>query len=327
MRTIAQTLSPVYFFYGTETFLIEEKIASICQKIGLDAEGLGKIVIDLAETPIQELVIEAQTVSLFRQQRVIIGKNAEFLSTGKSHVKHQVESLIRYLDHPVESTVVILTLSTDKLDRRKKVGKELLKKAKVEKCDPLSGKELVYWLRQRFQRASVSIEDEGLRELILQVGNDLRQLDQECQKLATYVGKNGKVTPQEIHWLVPRTLEQDVFKLINQLATRNRAEALCIWSDLLFQKEEPIRILALMIRQLRLILYAKILSAKGKSKKEMASLLKVHPYPLSLAINQGKAFSKKELTDYLAKAIEIDQKIKSGKGEKQVLIEQLLLNW
>ena len=306
---------------------MEERISAICKKIRLDAEGLGKVIFDLTETPIQELIREAETVSLFSQQRVIIGKNAEFLSTGKSNVDHQVDSLIRYLDQPIESNVLILTLSTDKMDRRKKVGKELIKKAKVVKCAPLSEKELLHWLKQRFRQASVSVAENVLRKLILWVGTDLRQLDQECQKLITYVGKQGTVTEKEMQLLVPRTLEQDVFKLINQLATRNRAKALRIWSDLLFQKEEPLRILALIIRQLRLILYAKILSGKGKSEREMVKALNVHPYPLKLALQQGTAFSKRELSDYLAKAIQVDQMIKSGKGEKQTLVEQLLFHW
>lgn len=306
---------------------MEERISSICRQLALDTNQLGKVTFDLTETPIQALIREAETVSLFSPQRVIIGKNAAFLEAGKSIVNHQVESLIRYLDHPVESTVIILTLARDKLDRRKKVTKALLQKAKVIKCVPLSEKELVHWLQQRFHRASVTVEERVLKRLIRWLGTDLRQLEQECRKLITYAGKQGRVTEKELQWLVPRTLEQDVFKLINQLAMRNRAEALRIWSDLLFQKEEPLRILALIIRQLRIILYAKILARKGKSLKEIASTLNVHPYPLQLALKQGKAFSSKELNTYLAKAIKIDQLIKTGKGEKRTLIEQLLLNW
>lgn len=307
--------------------MIEEKIASIRKQINLDSEELGRVSIDLTETPIQELILEAETMSLFSEQRLIIGKNAEFLSTGKSSVNHQAETLIHYLEHPVESTVIILTLPTDKLDRRKKVVKELIKKANVVKCVPLSGKELMQWLKQRTQQDQVFMDDHVLRQLILRVGNDLRQLDQECRKLATYVGKQGKVTLDEVNKLVPRTLEQDVFKLIHQLCIRNQEQALQIWFDLLYQKEEPIRILALIIRQLRLMLYTKILSAKGKTEKEMAKVLNVHPYPVKLALRQGAVFSKKELNNYLAKAIQIDQNIKSGKGDKEVLIEQLLLSW
>lgn len=330
MKTISQQpLAPVYFFYGLETYLMEKKIASIRQQLNVNSEEFGMITMDLSEVPIQDLIMEAQTLSLFSEQRLIIGKNAEFLMTGKSKgsVNHQVESLIQYLQQPVESNVVILTLPTDKVDRRKKVVKDLMEKAQVEECAPLSGRQLLQWLKKRMQREHLVIEEPVLKQLLLWVGNDLHQLDQECRKLAIYVGKQGKVTMNEVNMLIPRTLEQDVFKLIQQLSVRNRERAIEIWSDLLYQKEEPIRILALIIRQLRLMLYAKILSAKGKTEKEMAKALNVHPYPVKLALRQGAVYSKEELNDYLSRAIRIDQMIKSGRGEKEILIEQLLLSW
>ncbi len=306
---------------------MEEKIAALCKQMSLHPENFGVVTMDLTETPIQELILEAETLSLFSEQRLIIGKNAEFLSAGKSSVQHDADSLLRYIDHPVDSTVVILTLPTDKLDRRKKVVKKLLKNAQVIKCAPLTGKELMKWLKQRIQQEQMIIADHVLKQFILRVGNDLRQLDQECKKLAMYIGKKGEVTLEALNQLIPRTLEQDVFKLIHQLCMRNQDQALQIWVDLLYQKEEPLRILALIIRQLRLMLYTKLLSAKGKTEKEMAKILNVHPYPVKLALRQGAVFSKEELNDYLAKAIQIDQQIKSGKGDKEVLVEQLLLSW
>lgn len=319
--------APLYLFYGVESFLMEETCQWFKKQLNVDADSLSGVTFDLTETPIQELVLEAETLPFLSERRLIIGRNAEFLSTSKSKVPHQLERLVTYLEQPEKTSIVILTLNSDKLDKRKKVVKSLLKKASVVTFPLLTGSKLLAWIQKRVKYYGLNADEEAMKHLAILVGNNLRQLDQECKKLAAFLGKGGHITVQEIDQLVPRTLEQDVFQLINQLAARQLAPALQVWYDLLHQKEEPIRILALIIRQLRLMFYAKLLSKKGKTTKEIASLLQVHPYPVKLALQQSQRFAEEELSRYLAQAIRIDQEIKSGQSDKEIAIEQFLLQW
>ncbi|SEN03609.1 DNA polymerase III subunit delta [Lihuaxuella thermophila] len=319
---------PVYFFYGTETFLIEETVEWMEKQLMPDGDGLGNIVkLDLEEVPVQTLVQEAETLPFFGDRRLIVGKNAYFLTTQKTRggVDHNPEALLSYLQQPLTSSVVVLIAPTDKLDKRKKVTKALEKQARTMNFEPLNGPMLVDWLKKRFKQLNVNIEKQTLRELVLLVGNDLRLLHQECVKLAIYAGQGGTVTSQMVAELVPRTLEQDVFKLIDRIAQRKLDEAFSIWYDLLDQREEPIRILALIIRQFRLMLQVKVLSQQGMSEKEIGSFLKIHPYPVKLAYKQGASFSEKILRSLLAKAIATEQDIKSGKIDKVLGVERLLI--
>lgn len=283
--------------------------------------------IDLRETPIEKCILEAETLPFLSERRLIIGHHAEFLVGGKSNLNHQVDRLIDYLQHPVETSVLILTNPADKLDKRKKVVKALQKRAKTVQFSPLTGTQLLKWLQKRVRHYQIQADEQSLRQLAILVGNDLRQLDQECKKIATYLGVGGHMRTEVVNELVPRTLEQDVFKLINQLAARKVDQAFQIWYDLLHQREEPIRILALIIRQLRLMYYTQLLYQKGKTEKEIATLLKSHPYPVKLARKQSELFQHQELQKYLARAIQIDQEIKSGKCDKVIAIEQFLFAW
>ncbi len=132
------------------------------------------------------------------------------------------------------------------------------------------------------------------------------------------------MTRQTVSELVPRTLEHNIFKLTEKMAERKIDQALMVWQDLLFQKEEPIRILALMIRQIRLMLQVKALAKKGMPEKEMAGFLKVHPYPVKLALKNGAKFTEDQLRQFLISAIATDQDIKSGKADKELAVERLL---
>jgi DNA polymerase-3 subunit delta len=116
-----------------------------------------------------------------------------------------------------------------------------------------------------------------------------------------------------------------VFQLTEKLAEKKIADVWQIWEDLLTQKEEPIRILALMTRQFRLLYQTKVLSARGMGASEIAKMLGVHPYPIKLAVSHSGAFSENQLKKCLAMAIAADQDIKSGKIEKVQAVEQIFL--
>ncbi|WP_169713669.1 DNA polymerase III subunit delta [Paludifilum halophilum] len=323
------TVHPVYLFYGSETFLIEDACQRIRnQVLPSDHSSWNESVMDLEETTIQELVQEAETPSFFGERRVVIGKNAWFLtaSRGKEKVNHRPEELLRYAEDPLPENVLILVAPAEKLDSRKKTVKELKKKVREVAFHALEGKELVSWVTQRLKSTGVKVHPRTGERLIQLVGNDLRLLHMEIEKMAAYAGKEGTITPETVSDLVPRTLEQDVFKLVDRVVRRQTGQALSVFYDLVYNREEPIRILSLIIRQFRLMLQVKVLAKQGKSEREMAALLKVHPYPVKLALRQGKSYPEKTLRTLLARSIDTDQAIKSGRVEKTLAVERLLLS-
>ncbi|MFC4076768.1 DNA polymerase III subunit delta [Salinithrix halophila] len=325
----AGKIAPAYLFYGTETFLIGQACTRIeSQVLSGESSAWNRTVMDLEEVPIQELIQEAETPSFFGERRVVIGRNAWFLTAarGKEKVDHRPEELLRYVERPLEENVLILTVPAEKLDARKKVVKELRKRVREVVCNPLEPKELSAWVAARLGETKAKIHPQAGERLIQQVGQDLRMLSMEIDKLAAYVGAGGTITPDTVAELVPRTMEQDVFKLVDRVARRQAGEALAVFYDLLCNREEPIRILSLIIRQFRLMLQVKVLSEQGKGEREIASLLKVHPYPVKLAFRQGRSYSEETLRNLLSRSIETDRMIKSGQIDKTLAVERLLLS-
>ena len=51
------------------------------------------------------------------------------------------------------------------------------------------------------------------------------------------------MTLDDVKMLVARSLEQNIFELINKIVNRKRTESLQIFYDLLKQNEEPIKIM------------------------------------------------------------------------------------
>lgn len=314
----------IYLFYGTESFLIENKIKNIIHKsIPEDQRDMNVITYDLLNTPIEEIIQDAETLPFLADHKIVIGKNA-FLFTGQKvpqKIEHQIDRLEQYLEQPVDFSTLIFWVPVDKLDERRKIVKQMKKFAQVESFSSLSDASLLDWLTEIAKKEGVEILPEAGQLLIHLVGQDLQLLNQEIIKMATYVGKSGLIDEKVVQELSVRTIEQDIFALIDQVANLQIEVAFQIFYDLLKNKEDPIKMVALLARQFRLILYSKELQRKGYSAQQIASQLGTHPYAIQIALKQSVKFNEQQLQNILIKLAEIDYEIKTGLKDKVLALE------
>lgn len=319
---------PFYVLCGTETFLMEEMIAHMKTHALRDADDTYNYsALDLEQVPVESLVQEAETLPFIGEKRLVVGRNAWFLtgSTGRAEVKHDVDALLAYAQSPLDSSIVVLTVPHAKLDERKKVVKQLKKWATVVRFTPLERGELRAWIKRKVSQFGARIEADAVERLIQLVGTELRLIYQECIKLATYVGEGGTVTSRHIDDIVPRSLEEDIFKLVDCIGRTDIEGALGVFYDLLKKREEPLKILSLIARQFRIMLQVKELSSRGFSQKQVASMLGLHPYPVKIASQQGKLFSEQALKALLLEANHADYAIKSGYKDKTLAVEWYIM--
>ncbi|CAM3439763.1 DNA polymerase III subunit delta [Marinicrinis lubricantis] len=321
-------LSPVYVCYGTEAYLMNEFIRRLEERcMAPEHAEFGMSKYDLTQSPIQEVIDDAETVPFMVPVKLIIARNALFLTGSKdsSKVEHQLDRLQQYLDAPLESTIIVLLVEAEKMDERKKIVKLLKERGQVVDFQALRDQDLRIWIEQKFEQAQCSIDSEAVDALLMTAGTDLQHLLAEIQKLVLYAGSGGTITVQTIEALVPRTMEQNVFLLIEELVKRRTDRALSMFYDLLKQKEEPIKILALMAQQFRLLLQVKQLRQSGYSDQQMASRIGVHPYRVKLAGEQAGKYSEKALTNLLSHISQLDYEMKTGQVDKALGLELFIL--
>ena len=121
------------------------------------------------------------------------------------------------------------------------------------------------------------------------------------------------ITEQDIIDLASPNNNTDIFELINYIVKKDKENALEIYSSLLKQNEEPIKIIVTLANQFRLIFQAKELYKKGNREDTISEILGIHPYRIKLALEKSKNFSNKILLEYLLKLAELDKNIKLGK--------------
>jgi DNA polymerase III subunit delta len=317
----------IYLVYGNESFIINEtKQRIVSNALSEEEMDFNFSNYDLEETPVEVAIEDAETFPFMGEKRVVILQNPVFLTAEKTKekVEHNIKRLEQYIQSPAPYTILVITANYEKLDERKKITKSLKKLAEVVEAKKLNEHELKSWVRERSASNSVQIDEDAIELLLTLAGTNLMMLTQELDKLSLYASDTNRIDVEVVERLTARSLEQNIFTLVDKVVLRRIDEALRIYYDLLKQNEEPLKILSILAGQFRLIYGTKELSRRGYGQQKIASYLKVHPFRVKLAAGQAKHFNDKQLAHIIELLSQGDYEIKTGKIKKELMIEMFL---
>jgi DNA polymerase-3 subunit delta len=309
----------IIVYYGEEDLLINNAILDIINKNKGQASKY-----DLSETSINVLLEDASSISLFDGCKIIIGYNADFLGSNQNKEDtNNLDNLNRYIDNPNPNSILILTLTSDKLDKRKSIVKKLMDKALVKEFDKLSDNDVFKFAKDIFEANKYQISFKALHMLIAKTGNNLYLLKSECEKLMLYKMINKIIDEQDIEEMITKYDADNIFDLTDAVIKKDINISLSLYQELIKRGEEPIKIIVMLANQFRLIFQVKRLSAKGLSEEKIASELAVHPYRVKLA--KEVRLNEKDLLKYISLLADLDEGIKMGDINKDTGLELFLL--
>ncbi|GAB3795269.1 DNA polymerase III subunit delta [Virgibacillus kimchii] len=318
-------ISPVYLVYGSESYFIQQFKTVITDTVlGENKDELA--VYDLEETPVQEVIRDAETFPFFEERKLIIAMNPTFLKAKPVTLdfEHDLAVLEAYLDHPADYSILVFIASYEKIDERKKITKLLKKTSSVVPCHPIKENETGKWLNEMASRYQVQM-DRGARDLLdTEFTTNLHLLENEMEKLAAFAGEGGTITKEAAESLLSHTPENSSLKLVDAVIDRDLHKAIAIYKDLEKMKEEPIALIALLAFQFRMIFQVKLLKQKGISQYDMQRRLQAHPYVIKIALSRERQFSVESLKEIMDKLADTDAQMKQGTMEKGLSFELLL---
>jgi len=320
-------LDPVYVLSGIESYFIDETVHRI--KVALEKnEEIETSTFDLEEVPVSHVIEEADTIPFFSERKLIIAKNASFLKAtdkSKEKIQHDLKALEVWLQNPSTFSVTIFIAPYEKLDERKKVTKQMKEHATIIHAEAPKERDLAVWVRNEVSNRRKTIDDEAIDQLIELVGSDMLQLQSEIEKLCFYIGEEDRIPFSIIEDLVPKTLEQDAFKLLNAYIEGDKSTAISIYHDLIRQKQEPIALVALLASQVRLMSNVYYLQSKGYHGQQIAKTLKVNPYRVKRIVEDRHQIQDQQLLKALYGLSEVDLQLKSLSGKRERFLELFLM--
>jgi DNA polymerase III subunit delta len=320
--------SQLYLLFGTESFLIHETIQLLIKHVLNEEErDFNLSTYDLEETPIEVAIEDAETLPFLGEKRLIILQNPVFLTSErtKEKVDHNINKLEQFLANPAPYSIVVIAAPYEKLDERKKITKELKRKAEILEAKKLNEQDLRNWIKERVLANGSQMDEKAIEKMIAIAGTNLFVLTNEIDKMSLYAGNEKKIDLPMVEMLVSKTLEQNIFELVDKVVHRKTEEALRIYYDLLKQNEEPLKILALLAGQFRLIYQVKELARKGYGQQQIAGTIKQHPYRVKLAAGQANLFTENELKELMLLFADADYQMKTGGLNKTMIIEMIFI--
>lgn len=324
-----RSLANVYLILGQEQYLARQIKRLLIKMIPKDEQELNIGQYDMQETPITQALDDAISIPFFGQKRLVFIENPYFLTgeSKKNKVEHDLELLNNYLLAPESSTTLIIFAPYEKLDKRKKVVKTLLKTALVVENEPLNERELKSYVNKYLQGISFTIQPLALDLLVARTNANLPLIMSELNKVMLAKKDDKTIDVTTVEQLVAISLEQDIFALGDLVLKHQVTDAFKLYKDLLLQKKEPLKLNALLVSQFRLLLQVKILQQQGYLQGDIVKLLKVHPYRVQLATKTIMRFSLGNLQNAFLGLIKAEEKLKSTNQAPELIFQMFLFEY
>jgi DNA polymerase-3 subunit delta len=205
--------------------------------------------------------------------------------------------------------------ATEKQPERKVAGLEALVKAKHAQLETLAtpdARALPGWIQGRARARQIAIDGRAVQMLADYVGPNLRQLDNELEKLSLYAGRRP-ITVEDVKLLVSDVGEALIWDLTDALSLRNGRGAMTALYELRRSDANAFQLLTMIARQYRILIKVQdALRRQPGDEFSIAQQIGEKPYPVKKAMAQATKYSARELDDIIERLLEADYAMKTG---------------
>jgi len=312
-------LGKLILLFGEERFLVSHYAQSIENTAkSSQATPLYKDVFE-GTIPKKEIIMAAETVPFLSEKRLIYVKDSKLFTSER---KTEAEELAGYLPKIPDDTTIVFV--EHDVDRRLRLYKKMVEHGLAVNCEPPTTSVLIKWIVRTMKEKGKPVTESVANDLQRICGTNMTTLFQEMDKLAHYCLDKKNVTVQDIKAICTPTLEARIFDLTKAMGAGRASDALTHYRNMLFLKESPFVILAMIIRQLRIILLCKCAEEKNIPRRQIEKDLNIRDFVIREALSHGLRFTKAQLLSALNNCQDTDLKIKTGRLAPEIGVEVLL---
>lgn len=314
--------NPHTLIWGADDFLNDYLVRSYAKEDRF--KDLEHVTVDCESDGLDELIASLTESSLFSEQKFIVVKNPFFLTAKVSKkLQKQIDDLQKIFENLADlEDVVVIVASYEKIDRRKKLTKTVLKQFNVVEPQ-IRPYEVASTTKALIKDEGYIITQSALQLLIERSDQVIDTILSNYQKLKM-VATDNKITEKSVMQNVDLSLAQNIFAILESALDKNYCEAVERLDNQLREGTNPIQLLAVFENQLELILVVKILAQRGRSEPQIVKELGVHPYRVKLALRNRLKIDK--LENLLRDAIDLEFKYKNGTYREDNFLKLFILN-
>lgn len=334
---------PTYLYWGEEDFTIDLAVKRLRKKLldedwaifnhkVLNNPPVKDIIEAISTVPMGfgDVLIEINNLNLFSRKTKAKKDDAEEEQNSQQINNEKDIKELLDLASNLPNRINLLFVVKFPRDSKKKIDKSLKttklfeKTGVVQQFDSIKNyddRKAIPWIKDAAKDQKVNISENAARTLFEIVGSELRKLNSEIKKLATYVGEGNTIKIEHIKELCLGI--DNIFLLLELWVTGNRHDAMYELKKIL-DKDHPVKILATLQTLINQWLLIKLEIQNGKTSIQLNQELGVHPFVIKNAIEKTKKIPAERLS-HLRKQLTIyENKIKTGQLPAEMAMEILI---
>jgi len=308
----------IYFIYGEDSYRSKRKLEEIVSGYKkVHKSGLNLIYINAKEKDFKDFNSGLKINSMFDEKKLIVLDNIFEDEKFQKDFLDNIENLKDIKD-------IVIIYEEGVPDKRTKFFKSLQKHAKCQDFDYLAPAMLKRWVTQEFENHGAKVDPAAIQILIDFVGNDLWRMSNEVNKLSNY--KMGStVKKEDVELLIRPNIENDIFKTIDALVSKNKSQALSLLHKHLENGDNALYLLSMISYQFRNLLVIRELQDMQQPYGYVMKKSGLHPFVAQKSYYLSQQFSMLKLKKIYQKIFQIDSDIKTGKIEPETALDLLLV--
>ena len=326
----------IYVLFGQDDFSLQESLTEIKKGLGeQELLAINTTVLDGQQLTLNQLKGTCDTMPFLAQKRLVIVEGLlgrfEPKARGGARQRNSTPKLARldgpralsaYIKEMPASTVLVLT--DGRIRNSNPLLAELSPVATVKTFPMLKDAGLRDWIRRRVADGGGSISPQAVRLLTELIGGNLWVMATEIEKLLTYAS-GRRIEERDIDLVVGYAKEASIFILVDAILDRRIASAQQLLHQLLDEGAASPYILAMIVRQIRLIVRAKELNRQKVTLGEIQNRLGLtSQHALRRILDQAKGYPMEQLEEAYRKLLQTDLSIKTGRYQGELALTLLI---
>lgn len=323
-------LSSPYLFIGEEEYLMRHSILLLKKKyIDEGFETLNYISLEGKDSDLDDLINACETLPFMNEKKLVILKNVmEFIE----RIDYREDELYKYIDNLGDYLILVFIDGENKIKKNRKIYKFFKKRDSFVEFSQLKARDLNNWINSILNKHNKNINPVDREYFIQESSYNSRNIDVNLYDLENQLlqiidhGKDELIHRDSIDKVLIRSIDTNIFQLLDAINTFNGDRALYIFNQMYKNNEPILKILFMITRQIRLILGYKLYREKGYGNKSIQEKLGIKAFEYRKISGIANRFDIITLKKIMEELLEADIKIKSTSLDDKLIMEILIVN-
>lgn len=215
---VAGKISPVYLLMGQEAYYIDY-LTELILKYAMPKEEkeLNQTIMYGNDVNCDVIIKQSLRYPILSDRQIVVVKELQ-------QMDDNLEDLIKYIDKPQKTTVLVLCYKNGTIDKRKKIVTEISKVGIVFESDRIKENALPQFILSYCRRSKFNIDQTAIQILVEYIGSDLSRMSHELDKLFITC-RNNVIVKEDVINHIGVSKEYNLYEFRDAIISKNIGKA------------------------------------------------------------------------------------------------------